>query len=113
MLKTKRKHDDLIVKFGGHKQFVVSAAVCGMIHDAEEGLDRDSHQFKDDLVREVKSRVGDSSSELLQLAVYGRVVLGIHPRDLTGVTGRLSHSDASLYRTICVEYAKKVQKNNG
>lgn len=55
----------------------------------------------------------DDTGTLLQLAVYGRVVAQLHPRDLTDITVQLDPDRRQTFYSICTVLGKEKLKLSG
>lgn len=111
--KVKQSTDNVKVTYGSHEQFVVSAGLLNIVREAEASVDQSAPDYKDALIGEVKTRIGNDVRLLLELAVYARVVVGIHPRDLTHITCSIGSGGAREYRSICMHAAKEERKLTG
>jgi hypothetical protein len=103
------------VIYSGNKTFDLSPTVMQLIEASGGGnIDKfSSEESQDQLISAVKAQVEHSRRQLLELAVYGRVVLEMHPRSLTHVTLGLTADERKAYVGICTQMGKQTQKLAG
>ena len=105
----------LQIAYGDRKTFDIQPAMMKIINE-QEGVAVDKlspEEVKDAFISTTMARVQQDHRLRLQLAVYGRAVLEMHPRGLTNVTCGISREEIKPYMAISTQVGKQAQKLAG